>query len=246
MFACRSSPPRGTSACTACLLMTSSGWVPDQDQGRRFRRDPGHGGRAPCPLEYDPWHPALPSSKHAPQTHKLFAGAAAAAAALPLFPRPAATQEHRGIPVPHQAQDTASLPDAGAQQAQHRCGARSSKQVGRCRASAPPCTMPAPRGCVLPARPFFPADNYTEPIHGGLELESNPPYLMYTHGNDEVCWPRHSAAAMITLAGALLFTAGRAPMAPLAASLPAAWLLLCQPHPYLCVFWPSHMHARLC
>jgi hypothetical protein len=30
------------------------------------------------------------------------------------------------------------------------------------------------------------ADNYTEPIHGGLELESNPPYLMYTHGNDEV------------------------------------------------------------
>jgi hypothetical protein len=31
------------------------------------------------------------------------------------------------------------------------------------------------------------ADNYTEPIHGGLELESNPPYLMYTHGNDEVC-----------------------------------------------------------
>jgi hypothetical protein len=29
------------------------------------------------------------------------------------------------------------------------------------------------------------ADNYTEPIHGGLELESNPPYLMYTHGNDE-------------------------------------------------------------
>lgn len=29
-------------------------------------------------------------------------------------------------------------------------------------------------------------DNYTEPIHGGLELESNPPYLMYTHGNDEI------------------------------------------------------------
>lgn len=39
------------------------------------------------------------------------------------------------------------------------------------------------------------ADNYTEPIHGGLELESNPPYLMYTHGNDEVslvCVPFHS------------------------------------------------------
>lgn len=31
------------------------------------------------------------------------------------------------------------------------------------------------------------ADNYVEPVHGGLEMESNPPYLMYTHGNDEVC-----------------------------------------------------------
>jgi hypothetical protein len=30
------------------------------------------------------------------------------------------------------------------------------------------------------------ADNYTEPIHGGLELETNPPYLMYTHGDEEV------------------------------------------------------------
>jgi hypothetical protein len=42
--------------------------------------------------------------------------------------------------------------------------------------------------CADPALAPFPfsADNYTEPIHGGLELESNPPYLMYTHGNDEV------------------------------------------------------------
>jgi hypothetical protein len=30
------------------------------------------------------------------------------------------------------------------------------------------------------------ADNYTEVVHGGLELELNPPYLMYTHGDDEV------------------------------------------------------------
>eukprot|EP00878_Enallax_costatus_P014277 GHUV01014934.1.p1 GENE.GHUV01014934.1~~GHUV01014934.1.p1 ORF type:complete len:123 (+),score=13.23 GHUV01014934.1:130-498(+) len=29
-------------------------------------------------------------------------------------------------------------------------------------------------------------DNYVENVHGGLEMESNPPYLMYTHGNDEV------------------------------------------------------------
>lgn len=29
-------------------------------------------------------------------------------------------------------------------------------------------------------------DNYIETIHGGLELEINPPYLMYTHGNDEI------------------------------------------------------------
>eukprot|EP00879_Flechtneria_rotunda_P027857 GHRR01029886.1.p1 GENE.GHRR01029886.1~~GHRR01029886.1.p1 ORF type:complete len:177 (-),score=32.74 GHRR01029886.1:261-791(-) len=30
------------------------------------------------------------------------------------------------------------------------------------------------------------ADNYIETVHGGLEMETNPPYLMYTHGNDEV------------------------------------------------------------
>jgi mRNA-decapping enzyme 1B len=29
-------------------------------------------------------------------------------------------------------------------------------------------------------------DNYIETVHGGLEMETNPPYLMYTHGNDEV------------------------------------------------------------
>lgn len=29
-------------------------------------------------------------------------------------------------------------------------------------------------------------DNYTEPIVGNLELELNPPYLMYTRGNDEI------------------------------------------------------------
>eukprot|EP00877_Chromochloris_zofingiensis_P001319 jgi/Chrzof1/11188/Cz05g27120.t1 len=29
-------------------------------------------------------------------------------------------------------------------------------------------------------------DNYMETIHGGLELEVNSPYLMYTHGNNEI------------------------------------------------------------
>eukprot|EP00775_Hariotina_reticulata_P003775 gene3775-4034_t len=29
-------------------------------------------------------------------------------------------------------------------------------------------------------------DNYIETVHGGLEMETNPPYLMYTHGNDEI------------------------------------------------------------
>lgn len=29
-------------------------------------------------------------------------------------------------------------------------------------------------------------DNYMETVHGGLELELNPPYLMYTHGDDEI------------------------------------------------------------
>jgi hypothetical protein len=33
---------------------------------------------------------------------------------------------------------------------------------------------------------FAVADNYIETVHGGLEMETNPPYLMYTHGNDEV------------------------------------------------------------
>jgi hypothetical protein len=41
---------------------------------------------------------------------------------------------------------------------------------------------------------FYIADNYIETVHGGLEMETNPPYLMYTHGNDEV---RHSAMLLI-------------------------------------------------
>lgn len=38
------------------------------------------------------------------------------------------------------------------------------------------------------------ADNYIETVHGGLEMETNPPYLMYTHGNDEVRTPRRVTA----------------------------------------------------
>ncbi|EFJ47163.1 hypothetical protein VOLCADRAFT_61625, partial [Volvox carteri f. nagariensis] len=29
-------------------------------------------------------------------------------------------------------------------------------------------------------------ENYVEDIHGGLDFELNPPYLMYTHGNAEI------------------------------------------------------------
>lgn len=37
-----------------------------------------------------------------------------------------------------------------------------------------------------PSKTHDKTDNYMETVHGGLELELNPPYLMYTHGDDEV------------------------------------------------------------
>jgi hypothetical protein len=39
--------------------------------------------------------------------------------------------------------------------------------------------------CLLTGVPLY-TDNYQETVHGGLEIELNPPYLMYTHGDDEV------------------------------------------------------------
>jgi hypothetical protein len=36
------------------------------------------------------------------------------------------------------------------------------------------------------------ADNYIETIHSDFEIEINAPYLMYTHGNDEVRARPHS------------------------------------------------------
>lgn len=40
------------------------------------------------------------------------------------------------------------------------------------------------------------AENYVETVHGGLDFEVNPPYLMYTHGDAEV---RCSASARIAV-----------------------------------------------
>lgn len=49
-----------------------------------------------------------------------------------------------------------------------------------------------------PSRPCPRPDNYMEVVHGGLELEINPPYLMYTHGDDEVR-RRRACACMLRL-----------------------------------------------
>lgn len=54
---------------------------------------------------------------------------------------------------------------------------------GTCCHSSLLAAHPCLRTCLIVTAA---ADNYIETVHGGLEMETNPPYLMYTHGNDEV------------------------------------------------------------